>query len=96
MNTVDKARLFLRPEDLVDSMLGLTLEAMAHAKSPARDVITKGFLSGLREPMTCLRCNGKTEIPTQSGSGRVSLPWITWERSWATHCVCGGLWIRKA
>jgi len=92
-NAVDKSRLFIKPADLIDNMVGLTVSPTDTAKRQTRDVITKGYLSCTRT-VTCLRCNMKTEIPTQLAS-HVSRRWIAFERVWVTHCICGGLWISK-
>lgn len=90
---VDKVRLFIKPGDLVDSMIGLSVSSSG--KVHERDVITKGYLSEQRKQMTCLRCGGTTEIGTRPSAGHLSIRWTVWERTWQTHCVCGGLWSTK-
>ncbi|KAH8120279.1 hypothetical protein DFH11DRAFT_48421 [Phellopilus nigrolimitatus] len=95
VQVVDKSRLFVKPDDLVDGMLGLSLSAPD--KMPDRDVISKGFLPGLKPPMNCIRCGGKSEISTKVNNmpGHASIRWMIWEMSWQTHCICGGLWLSK-
>jgi hypothetical protein len=88
---VDKARLFLKPDDFVDGLLGLSLASSSSKHQ--RDVIRMSFLSKHEQPMTCLRCDGETEIKgTLPLSNARNQRWIAWERNWLSHCVCGGLW----
>lgn len=89
---VDKARLFIKPDDLVDGLLGLSL---ASAKKLDRDVVSKGFLAS-GHSVTCVRCNGRSE-PTFNATLQMQManPWLLWEKSWQDRCVCGGLWMSK-
>jgi len=88
---IDKPRLFIKPDELVDGILGLSLNAQS--KKHERDVITKSFLPGRRNPLVCLRCRGKSEIGGFTPMpGSMSFHWLTWERSWMYNCICGGLW----
>ncbi|KAI5123618.1 hypothetical protein M0805_003433 [Coniferiporia weirii] len=93
---VDKSRLFIKPGDLADCMLGLSVGT--HGKLPDRDIISKGFLTSLKSQISCVRCNGRSEITSskvRSVPGHASVRWLVWERLWQAHCVCGGQWSNK-
>ena len=94
---VDKVQLFIKPDDLMDGIIGMSVSPSG--KMHERDVITKGYLVGQSKQMTCLRCGGTSEIGVKPSSsttnGHVSIRWAVWERKWLTHCVCGGLWWSK-
>jgi len=92
-NIIDKPRLFFKADDLIDGMLGLSVGA--RNKNHERDVVTKGYLPGRKPPMLCLRCEGKTEIGFPAMPIPLSVRWHSWERFYAQHCVCGGLWAIK-
>ena len=57
---VDKATVFLKPNDIVDGVLGLTLNSASRKKR--RDVIRMTALSNLNQTVSCLRCGGETEL----------------------------------
>lgn len=87
---VDKARLFMKADDLVDGLLGLSLSS---AKKLDRDIVSKSFLTA-RQNLTCVRCYGKSEPPIIASSRQpVANAWLLWEKEWHDHCVCGGMWI---
>jgi len=89
---VDKARLFIKPDDLVDGLLGLSL---ASTKKLDRDVVSKGFLAS-EQSVTCVRCSGRSEPPFNvTTQMQVANSWLLWEKLWQDRCVCGGLWMSK-
>ncbi|KAL5535488.1 hypothetical protein ACEPAF_3582 [Sanghuangporus sanghuang] len=92
---VDKLALFIKPTDLVDGVLGLSMSSSG--KMHDRDIITKGYLTGQNQTLQCLRCDGKSEIGAKMNIAQEhpSIRWTTWERTWQTHCVCGGLWSSR-
>lgn len=92
---VDKLALFIKPSDLVDGILGISMGPSGKAHD--RDIITKGYLTGQNQTLQCLRCGGKSEISAKVNivQGHSSIRWATWERAWLTHCLCGGLWSSK-
>ncbi|TDL28517.1 hypothetical protein BD410DRAFT_781035 [Rickenella mellea] len=89
-NVIDKAHLFIKPDDLIDGMLGLSV---ATPTPRLRDVISKAILPRQRQPIVCSRCGGKSEIGVSpSPPGNMSVRWATWERAWTARCICGGMW----
>ncbi|THH09465.1 hypothetical protein EW145_g1983 [Phellinidium pouzarii] len=82
---VDKSRLFIKPDDLVDSILGLSVGEAGTV--PDSDVISKGLRPRLKPPLSCVRCSGKSEINNEAFPGHASAPWLAWERSWQTHLI---------
>lgn len=93
---INRARLFIKPGDLVDGMNHLSLSDQ-HLKEKQRDVITKGLLLHLPPGSVCIRCEGKSEtnIADHKAKGG-SVNWRIWERQWARKCICGGLWMKAA
>ncbi|KAF9013889.1 hypothetical protein BDQ17DRAFT_1230808 [Cyathus striatus] len=88
---LNKAVLFLKPEDFVDGLGRLSLDEPKNEKD--HDVITKGTRVKRVTERICLRCGGKSNVntdikPTTPGSTR----WRTWEKVWNSRCICGGLW----
>lgn len=97
---VSKARLFIKPADLIDGISRLNLTA---AKSKQeRDIISKVALGIPQNVRVCFQCGGKT------GLARLPLPrgpqlrkdgnfcfnhWLTWEHQWE-RCICGGQWLK--
>lgn len=89
---IDKARLFIKPFELVDGIGRMSLDSPKKEKE--KDVISKGTLVKHGASMTCLRCGGQTQITRLevSGPGHASL-WRSWEAKWRKRCICGGSWI---
>lgn len=92
---IDKPRLFIKAADLVDAFANLSTSTPEQSKKEQeRDVITKGVLMRHNPGLVCLRCGYRSMIGGEvSVAGHVSLRWKTWEKMWATRCVCGGAWI---
>src|ERR1700722_2175215 len=88
---VDKARLIIRPMDLVDK--GSQLSVLKSNGEGGRDVVAKCLLSKQSPKVTCLRCGGKSEVGRDAG--HISFRWRMWEKMWATRCVCGGRWLTQ-
>lgn len=91
-NVMDKAKLFIKPEDLMDGYAKLSYPGQG--KDREKDVITKEPLSKVKMQMKCIRCGGVTHLHPYSAQGHLSQNqnWMTWEQSYVTQCVCGGLW----
>ena len=88
---IDKARLFIKPSELVDGIGRLGLEASRKDKD--KDVISKAILTKRGNALSCLRCGGHTEIKAATSSGHASMRWFGWEKTWVKRCICGGSWI---
>ncbi|KAF8559768.1 hypothetical protein OG21DRAFT_1402239 [Imleria badia] len=90
---IDKPRLFIKAADLVDAFTSLT--TIEHSiKEQDRDVVTKGVLIRHNPSLLCLRCGYRSGVGGEvSVAGHVSLRWRTWEKMWASRCVCGGAWV---
>ncbi|KAH0830757.1 hypothetical protein J3R83DRAFT_2237 [Lanmaoa asiatica] len=90
---IDKPRLFIKAADLIDGFASLSISEWS-GKEQDRDVVTKGVLIRHKPGLLCLRCGYRSEIGGEvSVAGHVSLRWRTWEKMWASRCVCGGAWI---
>jgi hypothetical protein len=87
---LNKARLFIKPFELVDGMGRLSIDAPRKEKE--RDVISKAILPKRGLGLTCLRCGGQYEMQRSPSS----LRWYGWEKLWMKRCVCGGVWLRQA
>lgn len=90
---INKAKLFLKPFELMDGIGRLSLEGPK--KDKKRDVVSKGVLSKLGNRLTCLRCSGQTEVGANTAGGPVSA-WSGWEQKWVNRCVCGGYWVKHS
>lgn len=90
---IDKPRLFIKAADLIDGFASLSTSEQS-GKLQGRDVVTKGALIRRNPGLLCLRCGYRSAIGGGvSVAGHVSLRWRTWEKMWASRCVCGGAWI---
>ncbi|KAG8217710.1 hypothetical protein J3R82DRAFT_5866 [Butyriboletus roseoflavus] len=90
---IDKARLFIKAADLIDAFASLSTSEES-GKLQDRDVVTKSVLIRHIPGLLCLRCGYRSEIGGEvSVAGHVSLRWRTWEKMWASRCICGGAWI---
>ncbi|KAF9246326.1 hypothetical protein BU15DRAFT_39687 [Melanogaster broomeanus] len=90
---IDKPRLFIKPADLVDGFANLSTSDQPQQEQD-RDVVTKGLLLRRGPGLLCLRCGHRSELGGEvTVAGHVSLRWRTWEKVWATRCVCGGAWV---
>ncbi|KAF7440725.1 hypothetical protein PC9H_001073 [Pleurotus ostreatus] len=92
---VDKPKLFLKPADLVDGIVRLSLESH---KKDNRDVISKGLLLDKTIKVSCIRCSGTSSVPVneaQNSGGRLPR-WRLWEKGWENHCICWGLWAHTS
>ncbi|KAH9935022.1 uncharacterized protein B0H18DRAFT_1207647 [Fomitopsis serialis] len=89
---INRARLFIKPGDLVDGVARLSL-VDKHLKDKQRDVVSKGLLLHLSTSSVCVCCEGRSE--TNQGDPKMrsgSAGWRVWERQWQHRCVCGGAW----
>jgi hypothetical protein len=87
---VDKTRLFIKPDEMVDGIAGLSLGL--EDKEQELDVVTKEVLLSFGSTLNCVRCGAKTD---PHGSSAVAPGQIMPKRMWhlrQMHCVCGGLW----
>ncbi|KAJ7111538.1 hypothetical protein C8R43DRAFT_1159517 [Mycena crocata] len=82
---VDKARLFIKPFELMDGVPQIS----DGRKDKAKDIISKGTLSGRGQAVVCLRCGGRSEIGVP---GHISAKWRAFEKTWTRHCICAGAW----
>ncbi|KAF8136567.1 hypothetical protein EV363DRAFT_1395672 [Boletus edulis] len=90
---IDKPRLYIKAADLVDAFTNLSTFEQSK-KEQDRDVVTKGTLIRHGPSLLCLRCGCRSGIGGGvSIAGHFSLRWRTWEKMWASRCVCGGAWI---
>lgn len=93
---LDKPKLFIKPSELVDEISHLSIGDRPKEKD--LDVVTKGILPKHNLGFSCVRCRGGSEIQDvgqkPNGKHTASLRWLSWERMWATGCVCGGAWMR--
>lgn len=93
-NVLNKATLFIKPDDLVDAVVNLHIEGN-HRKEQSRDedTITKVAVMTSDPYLTCSRCGGSSNVAFNVQSPEyVSERWKIWERMWTVRCVCGGLW----
>ena len=93
---VNRARLFIKPGDLVDGVARLALVDQ-HLKDKQRDVVSKGLLLHPSLSSLCVCCEGRSEInlgdlATRTGSKK----WRTWSRAGEHRCICGGSWWKQA
>lgn len=86
---LNKSTLFIKPSDLID---GLARLSVTPRKNKDKDVVSKRMLVGNSPYLTCLRCDGRSEVGMDMKSGALSSRWRTWERIWAAQCICGGNW----
>ncbi|KAI0362401.1 hypothetical protein OH77DRAFT_1500103 [Trametes cingulata] len=95
---IDRARLFIKPSDLVDGVTRLSMsEPGPRAKGKDTDVVNKGLLMPRQPGIVCLRCGGRSEVAMGSVAGtETSVRWQTWQRAWRWQCVCGGQWAHAA
>ncbi|KAI8989685.1 hypothetical protein BD414DRAFT_484925 [Trametes punicea] len=92
---IDRARLFIKPSDLIDGVarVSVTEPAPRTNKGKDVDVVNKGLLVPRQPGNVCLRCGGRSEFAIESAAGaQNSLRWQTWQRTWRLKCVCGGQW----
>lgn len=94
---LDRARLFIEPDDLVDGVARMSLNAQPRSKEV--DIVTKAVLDPtVARPLRCIRCGGHHQAlwrVQNSASNSVSIIWRIWERSWSSHCICDGYWEVK-
>lgn len=98
LKAIDRARLFIKPSDLADGIARLTLSEYWPPAGGSRekntDVVKKSALWRNTTASVCMRCSGRSDVALDK-KGPADAPlsrWQTWERSWQTRCVCGGLW----
>ncbi|TFK76292.1 hypothetical protein BDN72DRAFT_830846 [Pluteus cervinus] len=85
---IDKPTLFLKPSDLLDGMINLSISTTA--KKDQKDVVSKGKLPDT--PLfLCLRCGGRSN-PATWADHVPSLKWKLWGRAWTFRCICNGAW----
>ena len=88
---IDKMRLFVKPEELLDGVESLTISPTT--KKQERDVITKELLTAaFGTTLVCDRCGAKTD---PNGSANIIPGRPVSKRLWQprqTRCICGGLW----
>jgi hypothetical protein len=90
-NALNKATLFIKPEDLVDAVVNLNIGTQK--KHRGEDTITKGVVMTQDPHLTCSRCGGSSNVAFDLQSPEfVSDRWKIWERMWTLRCICGGLW----
>jgi hypothetical protein len=91
-SALDKSRLFVKTLDLVGGSTRLA-PIERKVKEIERDIIGKGVLMKTGPIFHCRRCGGQSEVGINLGvAGHTSVRWRVWERTWATRCICGGLW----
>lgn len=88
---MDKPGLFIKPFDLVDGVMRLSLGGPR--KDRDKDVVSKGMLVRRGPSLACLRCGGKSEVGTKMDAGYASVRWRAWESMWTLRCICGGSWV---
>ncbi|KAI0372918.1 hypothetical protein BV20DRAFT_1014123 [Pilatotrama ljubarskyi] len=96
---IDRARLFIKPSDLVDGVNRLSVSEPGPRTNKGKDidVVNKGLLLPRRPGIVCLRCGGRSEVAMESVAGtETSIRWQTWHRTWRWRCVCGGQWAHVA
>ncbi|KAJ7709826.1 hypothetical protein B0H17DRAFT_1029380 [Mycena rosella] len=86
---VDKPRLFIKPFELMDGVP----QIFEGRKDKAKDVISKGTLTGRAQGVVCLRCGGQSEVGGDIPAAHASKVWQAWERMWIKYCICGGAWV---
>lgn len=89
-SAINKPRLFIKPSDLVDGFVGLSISEPSQ-KGQGKDIVTKGLLMKRGVWHTCRRCGHLSEVGGDIGVG-MSLAWTSWERMWMWQCICGGAW----
>ncbi|KAI9057915.1 hypothetical protein FKP32DRAFT_1582820 [Trametes sanguinea] len=92
---IDRARLFIKPSDLVDGVTRLSPTDLSPriTKGKDIDVVNKGLLMPRQPGNVCLRCGGRSEVGMESaGPAQGSVRWQIWQRMWRWKCVCGGQW----
>jgi len=95
-NIVNKARLFIKPTDLVDGVSRLSVTER-HITARQRDVVSKGLLRHHTSSVRCVRCEGVSQVGINDSSNQdVPEQWRTWERRWTTRCICGGSWTQAS
>ncbi|KAF5358405.1 hypothetical protein D9756_001502 [Leucocoprinus leucothites] len=94
-NVLNKATLFIKPDDLVDAVVNLSIQGTHQKEQPRNeDTITKGLVMTSDPYLTCSRCGGSSNVAFDMQSSEfVSDRWKIWERMWTLRCICGGLWI---
>ncbi|KAI0636718.1 hypothetical protein C8Q77DRAFT_1051073 [Trametes polyzona] len=96
---IDRARLFIKPSDLVDGVTQLSIaEPGARTlKGKDVDVVSKGLLLPRQPGIVCLRCGGRSEVALENGAAATegSVRWQFWQRAWRWRCVCGGQWVHS-
>ncbi|KAL4251734.1 hypothetical protein ABKN59_004474 [Abortiporus biennis] len=96
MKVIDKPKLFIKPSDLIDGVMRMSLSDRLREKDT--DVVTKSVLVHPSRDMICVRCGGKSEVEGGSVRGKthsvhtISLRWLAWENMWSSRCICGGAW----
>ena len=90
---VNKPKLFIKPSELADGITRLSISDRERERD--LDVVSKELvLLGRPGVIICVRCGGKSVESGDIGIvGHNSTLWHTWEKIWASHCVCGGAWM---
>ncbi|KAL1747551.1 hypothetical protein HDZ31DRAFT_61174 [Schizophyllum fasciatum] len=66
-------------------------------KDRDRDVVTKAPLGQQPGGLVCLRCGGRSDLPSDLEDKAIACQgWRIWEGRWARECICGGAWISAA
>lgn len=92
-SAVDKARIFIKPSDLVHSTPRFPIGDW-HQKATEKDVISKGLFLRHGPRRTCLRCGGESE--SGGDPERLNSRWAAWDKRWIRRCLCGGNWIGRS
>ena len=100
---IDRARLFIKPSDLIDGVTRLSVSepGLRAGKGKDIDVVNKGLLLPRLPGNVCLRCGGRSEVGMEGAaavgmgvSAEGSVRWQTWQKIWKWRCVCGGQWAQ--
>lgn len=95
-SAIDKPRLFIKSSDLVDGFANLSASDRPLGDDPGMDVVTKSMLLKQNPSLLCLRCGRRSQAGGEvMVAGHLSMRWKTWERMWATRCICGGSWVNS-
>ena len=93
-SAIDKPRLFIKSSDLVDGFANLSTSDRSAGDDPGMDVVTKSMLLKQNPSLLCLRCGRRSQVGGEvMVAGHLSPRWKTWERMWATRCICEESWI---
>lgn len=91
---IDRPKLFIKSSELIDGVTRLSIsDKLKHRES---DVVSKALLEqGSGRGVICVRCGGASEIGENGVAIGPSLRWRVWEQSWASRCICGGIWMKR-